>query len=237
MYVNTTGLLDGSLFISGLGPDVTAPTITSSNTGSVAENSVLAFTLTANEAVTWTITGGADSADFEISGSTLRWAGNVTRDYESPADADTDNAYVVEVTATDAALNASSQTVTITVTDVDEVDPTITSSSSVSVDENTQLSHTLTADEAVTWSIDGGADQAQFEISGSTLRFTSNGTKDYESPTDSNADNVYIVSVLATDGSGNFASQVISVTVQNVAEGGGTAGEAIGLLLALTKAA
>lgn len=100
--------------------DSTAPTITSANSANNAENSTLAHALTANESVTWTITGGADAARFEISGSTLRWASNGTKDYEAPDDADTNNTYVVQVTATDAATNATNQTVTITVTDVAE---------------------------------------------------------------------------------------------------------------------
>ena len=100
--------------------DVTAPTITSATTANNAENSVLAHALTANETVTWTITGGADQARFELSGSTLRWASNGTKDYETPNDADTNNTYVVQVTATDTAGNATNQTVTITVTDVAE---------------------------------------------------------------------------------------------------------------------
>lgn len=103
--------------------DVTAPTITSSASASVEENAVLAHALTANEAVTWTITAGADAARFEISGSTLRWAANGTKDFEAPDDANTDNAYIVQVTATDAALNATNQTVTVTVTDVVEGPP------------------------------------------------------------------------------------------------------------------
>jgi hypothetical protein len=100
--------------------DTTDPTITSANTFTVAENSTLAHALAANETVAWTITGGADAADFEISGSTLRWAGNVTRDYEAPADADTNNTYVVQVTATDGVGLTASQTITVTVTDVTE---------------------------------------------------------------------------------------------------------------------
>lgn len=101
-------------------PDVTAPTITSPATAGVAENSTLSHALTANESVTWSITGGDDQARFEISGSTLRWALNGTKNYEAPNDANTDNAYVVQVTATDGASNAASQTVTVTVTNVIE---------------------------------------------------------------------------------------------------------------------
>jgi hypothetical protein len=100
--------------------DATAPTITSSNTVSVDENVTLSHALTANETVTWSITGGADAAAYEISGSTLRWAGNGTKNYESPDDADTNNTYVVQVTATDTVGNASNQTITTTVQDVSE---------------------------------------------------------------------------------------------------------------------
>jgi hypothetical protein len=105
---------------SAAAPDVTPPTITSGSTGTVAENSTLAFSLTANETVTWSITGGADAAQFEISGSTLRWASNGTKDFEAPTDANSDNAYIVQVTATDPSTNATNKTVTITVTDVSD---------------------------------------------------------------------------------------------------------------------
>jgi hypothetical protein len=197
--------------------DDTAPTITSANSGSVAENAQLSFALTANEAVTWSITGGADAARFEISGSTLRWVSNGTKNYESPDDADTNNTYVVQVTATDGAGNATNQTITITVSDV--TNPTITSSNTVSVAENATLSRALTANESVTWSIVGGADQAQFEISGSTLRWSSNGTRNYESPADADTNNAYVVTVRATSvATGETADQTITVTVTDVDE-------------------
>lgn len=100
--------------------DTTAPTITSSSTVSVAENTPLAHTLTASESVTWSIVGGADQADFEISGSTLRFLADGVQDFEAPADADVDNDYLVTVRATDAALNTTDQNITVTVTDLSE---------------------------------------------------------------------------------------------------------------------
>ena len=84
------------------------------------ENTVLAHALTASEAVTWSLAGGADQARFELSGSTLRWASNGVKDFEAPNDADTNNAYVVIVRATDAGALTADQTVTVTVTNVDE---------------------------------------------------------------------------------------------------------------------
>src|SRR6185295_2136604 len=95
----------------------------------------------------------------------------------------------------------------------DHVNPTITSSATASVSEGSHLSISLTADESVTWSIAGGADSDLFEISTSTLRWLSNGTQTFATPLDANGDNIYEVSVQATDTNGNYITQAISVTV------------------------
>lgn len=106
--------------------DTTAPTITSSASASVTENLTLAHSLTASEPVTWTIRTVAENAasvdydEFEISGSTLRWLGNGNKDFESPTDADANNAYVVVARATDGASNTTDQTITVTVLDAAE---------------------------------------------------------------------------------------------------------------------
>lgn len=97
--------------------DVTAPTITSDAATSVAGNATLSFTLTADEDVTWTITGGADQAQFQISTDELQWIADGSQDYSSPADANADNVYVVIVRATDASDNYSEQTISVTVTE------------------------------------------------------------------------------------------------------------------------
>lgn len=96
--------------------------------------------------------------------------------------------------------------------------PTITSASSGNVAENATLSHALTANQTVTWSIVGGADQDDYEISGSTLRFNSNSTQDFEVPDDSNANNTYVVNVRATNEFGQTTDQIITYTVTDVAE-------------------
>lgn len=100
--------------------DTTAPTITTASTANCAENSKLFIALTASESVTWTLTGGADQARFEISGTTLRWLADGVKDFEIPNDADTNNTYIVQVTATDLAGNATNKTITVTVTDVSD---------------------------------------------------------------------------------------------------------------------
>jgi hypothetical protein len=63
------------------------------------------------------ITGGADSGEFEVSGSALSFKSSKVPDFESPSDTDTDNEYIVEITATDGNSNVTTQTVTVTVTD------------------------------------------------------------------------------------------------------------------------
>lgn len=93
------------------------------------------------------------------------------------------------------------------------IEPTITSSDTVSVPESQELAHSLTADKSVTWSIIGGADQAQFELDGPTLTWVADGVQDFEDPQDADTNNDYIVQVRATDFSSNTDDQVITVTV------------------------
>lgn len=94
------------------------------------------------------------------------------------------------------------------------IGPKITSAATASVAENAAFSHTLTANRAVTWSKVGGADQAQFTLTGNTLAMTA---KDFELPADANLDNVYVVTVRAKDHYGATRDQTISVTVTDVA--------------------
>lgn len=123
-----------------------APQFTSATTANNAENSVLAHTLTTDDPSTFTLVGGADQARFEVSGATLRWLSNGTKDFEAPDDADTNNTYVASVRATSIATGETTdQTVTITVTDVADaavVDITFTDSS---VDPTDLTTYTFSA--------------------------------------------------------------------------------------------
>lgn len=93
------------------------------------------------------------------------------------------------------------------------------STSSKSVAENTSAVHTFTADVAVTWSLNGGADAARFAINSSTGALAFITAPDYEAPNDSDTNNTYIVVVRATATTGGAtADQTVTVTVTNVAE-------------------
>ena len=109
--------------------DGTAPTITGpdgaggSTTGATAaitvdENQTAVATLAASETVTWSLSGGADKTLFSIDQNTGVIAFSAAPDYEVATDNDTNNDYVVEITATDTAGNLTTQTLTVTVADV-----------------------------------------------------------------------------------------------------------------------
>ena len=109
-----------------------APTFTSSATADVAENTTTVLTVVATDSDTadsitgYTLTGGADQAQFAIDGSSGALTFADAPDYENPTDDGPDNRYVVIVQATsgagDRALTAT-QTITVTVTDDDTEAP------------------------------------------------------------------------------------------------------------------
>lgn len=86
------------------------------------------------QALTYTISGGADGAKFSINSATGAVAFIAAPDFESPANAGTDNVYVVDVTVTDSgALNKSdTNTLYLAVTNVAEA-PIITTPTSTLV--------------------------------------------------------------------------------------------------------
>ncbi len=89
----------------------------------------------------------------------------------------------------------------------------------LNVAENASSVTTVTASDSdlpaqtLTYSISGGADAAKFSIGSvsGVLSFVT--PPDFETPTDSNSDNVYQVTVLVNDGLGGTDSQDISITV------------------------
>jgi VCBS repeat-containing protein len=121
---------------------------------------------------------------------------------------------------------ASSSTVTVTVTGTND-GPVITSNgggaiASVSLPENTTAVTTVAATDiddgaTRTYSIVGGADAAKFNINGATGALSFVSAPDFEAPTDTGTNNVYDVTVRASDGT-MFDDQAIAVAVTNVNE-------------------
>ena len=106
----------------------------------------------------------------------------------------------------------------------DTVAPTFTNSSTSAIAENSAISTnaaTISISESTTITVTGGNDAAVFSliISDSVtarLRFLT--SPDFESPTDSGSNNVYEISLRATDLTGNYADQNLVITVNNVNE-------------------
>ncbi|NTV02983.1 MAG: DUF4347 domain-containing protein, partial [Chlorobiaceae bacterium] len=102
--------------------------------------------------------------------------------------------------------------------------PSVTSGSTASVSENVSTSTTVyTAtgsdpeSQALTYSL-GGTDGSLFNINSSTGAVTFKSSPNYESPSDSGANNVYDITVTATDTGSLSASKAVAITVTNVNE-------------------
>jgi len=102
-------------------------------------------------------------------------------------------------------------------TNPDTTPPTVTNTAFTAAENQTAIG-TLAANEAVTWSKVGGVDSATVSIAAATGVISFNSAQDFESPTDVGADNVYNVTVRATDTAGNITNQAITITVTNVVD-------------------
>ena len=170
----------------------------------------------------WSLSG-SDGGDFLISENgelTFR----STPDYDRPADSNRDNEYLVTVRAYDGRTYGSLD-VTITVSNVNEHDPVIRSGSRTSFtyrEEGTAALYTYRAtdgdkDDVITWTT-GGPDGSLFkfdELNGLVFREP----PDYEAPQDSGPNNVYNLTVVATDSGRLSASLEVTVTVTAIDEG------------------
>jgi hypothetical protein len=100
----------------------------------------------------------------------------------------------------------------------DSTAPTITSSATFSAAENQTTIGTATANESVTWSILSGVDSATVNLVSGTGVITFKTAPNFEVPTDNGANNVYNLTIRATDTAGNTTDQAIAITVTDVIE-------------------
>ena len=102
-------------------------------------------------------------------------------------------------------------------TNPDTTPPNVTTTA-FSAAENQTAIGTLAANEAVTWSKVGGVDSASVSVVSATGVISFISAPNFEAPSDVGADNVYNVTVRATDTAGNFTNQAIAVTVTDVVD-------------------
>ena len=213
-------------------------------TASDADNDILTYSFdtgTGNDV-------GPDYSSFTIDPVTgqLKVRPELGLDFEAAADVDRgtladegDNDYVVTVRATDSKGGAGAADVTITVRDVNEA-PTVTGEGMANdhaedaavalmtglVDNVVAWKATATDPEggSITWSL-SGADEALFELTGiddaipTTAGLVFKAKPDFENPEDANLDNIYEVTVVASDGD-KSGMRTVTVKVTNAVEAG-----------------
>ena len=222
---DTSGATASQDFIVSVANVNDAPVITSSNAASFAENAAgTVYTAAATDpdagtTLTYSISG-TDAALFNINAATGAVTFKSSPNYEAPTDAGGNNVYDVTVGVSDG-TTTTSKDVTISVTNVNEA-PTITSAAMASFAENgSGTVYTATATDVdggttLTYSI-SGTDAALFNINSATGAVTFMSAPNYEAPTDAGGNNVYDVTVSASDGT-LITSKAVAVTVTNVNE-------------------
>lgn len=211
-----------------------APVITSNGGGAkaavtVAENTNFVTTVLAADPEgkhpTYSIVDGADRARFAIDPETGRLSFVNAPDREAPTDVGGDNIYNVTVRASDG-LKTVDQALAVTVTNVNDSSPVITSNgggrqAAVTVTENKEFVTTVLAVDPdgtrPTYSLVDGADLARFAIDPVTGQLSFLKAPNWEAPTDAGGDNIYNVTVRASDGV-HVVDQALAITVANAAE-------------------
>ncbi len=224
---------------SAIGSSNSAPTFDDGTTAtrSLAENptvgtdvgnAIAASDSDSGDTLTYAIKSGNDGGSFTIDATDgqLKSKAGVTYNFES-----TKKSYTVVVTVhdgKDAAGDASTTvddeiTVTINLTNVNEEPDIASAPAATNVPENSTAVHSFTATDVdamteFTWTVLGG-DGAKFAISqNGVLTFSS--APDFETPTDFNTDNEYVVSVRVEDNGSPMMNDVhtLRVTVTDVNE-------------------
>jgi hypothetical protein len=236
IYDVTISVSDGALSASrSITVDILnaneGPIITSNGGGEtaaiqIAENSVAVTTVTsidpdvAQGSRTYSIAGGADAALFGIQASTGYLYFLSSRNFEAPADAGGNNVYDVVVAVSDGFNTPDTQAIAVTVANVNEA-VTITSGAAYTATENDTAVGIVTASDldgdTITYGISGGVDAALFAVDAETGVLSFISAPDHEAAADAGGDNVYNVTVSATDGS-LTATKAVAVTVGNVNE-------------------
>ena len=216
--------------------DTTRPTLSSitrqSPISQLTNADTLIFRVTFSEGVT-----AIDAGDFNVNGSTATVT-NVTS-------ADSNAGLIWDVTVSGGDLAGFNGTVTLALGNsqdiadlagnlltttapatnenfaLDNAGPSVTSNASPSINENSTSVITVSFTEPngpVAYAISGGADRSLFHLDSTSGVLTFPLAPDFENPTDTDRNNVYLVDITATDSLGNTSVQHLSVTVRDVVE-------------------
>ena len=173
-----------------------------------------------NATTTWSLSGD-DAGFFSIADGVLNF--DTAGDFEDPQDVGANNAYNLNILASDG-QNTATFPITVIIFDVEDERPVIAGGDDLTFAEYTATTTVLqtysaTDPEGVsssfTWSL-AGTDSGDFEISDAGA-LTFKDVPNYDSPADSDGDSVYNVQVRAEDATRTGRLNV-TVTVTNVNE-------------------
>ncbi len=211
-------------------PPNTAPTLTNAvsdfSVDEDASNSTFDLTSIfsdsedADSDLTFSVVSNSNSA--LVDASVDNAADQLTLDYQADQNGSAD----ITIRAQDSGGLTVDDVFTVT---VNNLAPVFNSSNSASFAENgTGTALDVNADNGgdgsddsgVSYAITGGTDSGAFGIDASTGELTFNSAPDFETPTDSDGQNDYVVDITADDGasSNNTTTQTITVTVTDVNE-------------------
>ena len=193
----------------------------SASTIAFSENNTSAIDLSASDAdgdaLSYSLSG-ADASAFELNATVgVIWFKSAP-DYENPQDSDQNNTYAIELSASDGA-NTTSQNFSIDVANINDNAPVFNlSASALAISENNSSTIDLSASDAdgdaLSYSL-SGADASVFSIEPSSGALAFQSPPDYENPQDSNQDNIYELTLQASDGT-NQAAQELNISVSNI---------------------
>lgn len=200
---------------------------------SIEENETDVTTVTSSDldsdTLKYSITGGADASKFDIDSGSGVLTFVTAPDFENATDVGSNNQYEVTVSVIDGNGGSDSQDITVTVVAVNDNKPVIISNggeatASITLAENSAAVTTVTATDDdlpaqdLDFTISGGADAARFIIDEATGELTFEVAPNFETPSDTGADNDYEVIVRVSDGIDFFDTQTITVTITDVDE-------------------
>jgi hypothetical protein len=185
--------------------------------------------------IEYSFDGGADVGEFNATrfkNEGMLFFNYPYPNYEQPTDSSKINRYKVWITADDSNGTIAKELVTVKILDVNEapVISTLDGNDTGIIDHvenltdviDVNVTHEENATQLVSFSIIGGADQAQFDIKSSTGQLVFRNAPDFENPQDADLDinKTYEVTIRATDnGLGNaFDQQHIQVRVVDGSE-------------------
>ena len=207
-----------------------APQFTGNSNVSMDENSTLATTLTATDGngddVSFSIVDGLDGNLFTLDANTGALSFIDAPNYEQPVDVTTpyqDGVYGVTVAVTDNTGLQAQRTLNVTVNNVNEAPVIVSEAAFEEYEHQAGTVGTLAATDDdghdVQFSIVGGADAQLFGLSNTPLQniagIVPNFSPNYAYPSDADGDNVYELTVAATDDDGLTVTQDITVKILN----------------------